>query len=123
MKLNMAVIGPSKGTKPERTVKMALVRNRIKHKEQVPFGPHGRWKADFAVGDIMVDVHGTHWHSSASKMNDMSWFWQNKIRTNRNRDRRKRDYCRKSGIRYIVLWERDVRRLSDSSIISKIVGP
>lgn len=109
----MARIGPSKGTKPEMKFKMILVRNKILHSLQVRWGPSSRWTADFRIGDVLVDVHGFHWHHPRSKMAKMSAFWKEKLKSNIRRDRRKRRYADQQGITYVVIWS---HRLSAVSV-------
>lgn len=104
----MAQLGPAKHTRPERAFRMALVRARIRHKLHIRWGPHNRWVADFIVRGAIVDVHGSHWHGHRSKMRTMSAYWRAKIAANRARDRRKRRFAKANGLRYIVIWDREV---------------
>lgn len=105
----MARIGPSTGTRAERVLRMMLVRSRARHRTQVKWGPENRWCCDFKVGAVLVDVHGHHWHARTSSMRRMSEFWREKLRKNRERDRKKVRYARENGIAYVVIWEHELR--------------
>lgn len=119
----MAKIGPSKGTKPERILKMMLVRAGAAFACQRRWGPDGRWIADFGILGCLIDVHGWHWHHRRSKMRSMSTYWQEKLRKNRERDRKKVSWAKANGLVYLVLWDYDLtgpQKLSGRTIVEWI---
>lgn len=107
--LNMAVIGPSKNTRPERVVRMWLVRNGIAHVHHYPGLPG---KPDFFLPDhrLAIFVDGRFWHCPNSKARKISKFWKDKIETNVRRDMRNRKRLQRLKIRYIRIWDSELKR-------------
>lgn len=105
--IGMAQIGPSKNTRPERRVRMWLVRNGIKHKLHPPIPGIPRRSADFRVGDALLFVHGRFWHDPGAGTRTMSTFWREKILRNAQRDRETRDHLDSTGVRHMTIWEDD----------------
>lgn len=121
--LGMAQLGPSKNTRPERSLRMMMVRGGMTFSCQSRWGPAGRWTVDFLILGCLVDVHGLHWHGRPSKMSRMSKFWRDKLEANRARDRKKVKWAKENGLTYLVLWDYEVvgkERLSGQMIIDLI---
>lgn len=121
--IGMAELGPSSGTKAERAFRMIMVRNGIRHRSQVRWGPDGRWRCDFKVLGVLVDVHGSHWHGRRSRMTTLSPYWRSKLEANLARDKLKAKHARQERIPYAVFrdWEilsKDRReRLCDDQVV------
>lgn len=110
-KPDMAVIGPSKNTRPERVVRMWLVRNGYSHAVQKRIGPY---TVDLIVhlesSMVVIEVHGRFWHCiRSSKMREMPKYWRDKLRMNVLRDRRRRGLLRKNGYLVITVWDNEIR--------------
>lgn len=104
-RINMAVIGPSKNTRPERIVRMALVRLKIRHQLYVSYLP-GRPDLYLTDHNVAVFVNGRFWHCpKKSKAMRLSKFWRDKIRTNARRDKRNRKRLQRMGVRYVTIWD------------------
>jgi DNA mismatch endonuclease (patch repair protein) len=101
--ITMAQLGPSKNTRPERVVRMHLVRLGLRHRRNhrgLPGTP------DFWLyrDRVAVLVYGVFWHHPVnSNMLRMSAFWREKLRRNVNRDRRDRRRLRALGITPVVV--------------------
>lgn len=100
----MAVLGPSKNTRPERVVRMFLVRRGVRH------GLHAALpgRPDIVIESIRlcVFVDGRFWHCpKRSKMRTMRAYWRRKLNANVRRDRRNRRRLRAIGFRTITLWD------------------
>lgn len=104
--IDMAKIGPSKNTRPERIVQMWLVRNGIRHRRHVRGLPGC---PDFVVGDVIIFVDGRFWHCPDSKARLISKFWRDKIEANVKRDRRNRGRLRRMNYRTIRIWDSDLK--------------
>lgn len=104
----------SRGTRPERSLRMALVRRRLEfvmHPQRL-----GR-PADAAVYDgwtiYAVFVHGCFWHRCPAHYREPKSnraFWRAKIRRNCARDRRVVHRLRCLGVRVIEMFECAVPR-------------
>lgn len=104
-RLDMAVIGPSKNTRPERVVRMALVRMGIRHRLHAKDLP-GRPDAYLVDYNIAIFVNGRFWHCQRkSKAMKLSKFWRDKIRTNARRDARNRRRLSRLGVGYLTIWD------------------
>lgn len=102
--IGMAELGPSKHTKPERMVRMWLVRNKVKFELHWPI-PDSRRSVDILVRDICVFVHGRFWHDPSWRADRMSDYWKNKVTANRKRDRDTIRICKALGLRTLVIWD------------------
>ena len=120
-KIDMARIGPSKATRPERVVRMFLVRNRIPHKCNVK-GLPGTPDIVIERSRTAVFVDGRFWHCSNSKARLISDFWKNKIDANVRRDRRKRRELRSIGYSILRIWDSDLRRRGWQARLLRSVG-
>ena len=120
---NMAAI-KGKDTKPEMIVR------RMLHGLGYRYGLHGRalpGRPDlvFSARKKVVFVHGCFWH-----MHDCRWgavipktrteFWQNKRRSNVERDVRTRDLLREAGWRFLIVWECELK--SPQRALKKLVA-
>lgn len=102
--VDMARLGPSKNTRPERIVRMSLVRWGIRHElhKRLPGTP------DIFVPalSLCIFVDGRFWHCKrTSKMRLMDGFWREKLLRNVRRDRRSRRLLRGLGYRTFTIWD------------------
>lgn len=121
MKIDMAVIGPSKNTRPERLVRMFLVSLKVRHEL------HARWlpgSPDLFLHDhdLAVFVDGRFWHCPDSKARKISKFWRDKIDANVRRDRRSRRRLRAMGIRTVRVWDSDLKRPGWQARLRRLLG-
>lgn len=110
-RIDMARIGPGKNTRPERVVRMFLVRSGVRHTcndRSLPGSP------DLVVTSrrTAIFVDGRFWHCPNSKAIRISDMWRDKIKANVRRDKRQRRRLRSMGWRVIRIWDSDLR--SDS---------
>lgn len=106
----------SSDTKPERQVRAALRRMKIRYRTQrkeLPGTP------DFFLIDkqVALFVHGCFWHRHrrckfAYTPKSRVDFWQAKFKANQNRDRAVRRQLRKLGVPVVVVWECQTKSLS-----------
>lgn len=103
--IGMAQLGPSKNTKPERIVRMEMVRLGLRFEchPRVPGCP--RRSADFRCGDTFVFVHGRFWHDPRSRSTSISSYWRKKVASNHRRDRSTQRILRRAGLKSIVIWD------------------
>lgn len=102
--VDMAKLGPSKNTRCERVVRMALVRWGIRHElhKRLPGTP------DLFVpgASLCIFVDGRFWHCRrTSRMRRMRSFWRRKLEANVRRDRRSRRLLRLLGYRTMTIWD------------------
>ena len=100
-------------TKPELAVRSMLHRMGYRfrlHRRDLPGTPDIVLPRRSAV----IFVHGCFWHGHACKRMKMPKsrvdYWEEKIETNRRRDRRKRRQLRALGWDVIVVWECELKR-------------
>lgn len=105
--IDMARIGPSKNTRPERLVRMWLVRRRMSHRLHVPIHGLPRRSADLRVGEVLVFVHGRFWHDRTGPTRTMSAFWRDKVRRNAERDAETLAHLDRIVQQYLVIWDDD----------------
>lgn len=110
----------SKGTSPERKCEAVLRSLRISFQRDVAKLP-GR--PDFLMkrSRLALFVHGCFWHGhrgckQANLPSSNVRYWNEKIGSNRRRDRRVREALRKSGWRTAVIWE---CKLRDTGLIAR----
>lgn len=99
----------SKGTAPERRVRKALRKLKLRYRSNVRGLPG---TPDFALPDlqVMIFVHGCFWHRHpgcryAFKPATRRAFWEAKFQANTTRDARVAARARRSGWHVWVLWE------------------
>jgi DNA mismatch endonuclease (patch repair protein) len=122
VKIDMARIGPSKQTKPERTVRMHLVSLGLRHScndRSLPGSP------DLVVAHLRlaIFVDGRFWHCErTSKMRGMSAYWRAKLEANARRDRRQRRRLRAMGWLVLRVWDDAVKRGAHRAAIARAVA-
>lgn len=102
----------SKDTKPEMRIRKALYsrgyRYRL-HSSKIPGKPDIIMRKCNAV----IFIHGCFWHGHNCKLfrlpKTRTAFWENKINTNRKRDRQVISMLQKDGWRIAVIWECSMR--------------
>jgi DNA mismatch endonuclease (patch repair protein) len=104
------------GTQPEVLLRRTLWRMGARYRKNVK-GICGKPDLVFPRARIVVFCdgdfwHGRKWESLRQKLERRAnaAYWVQKIRANRERDRRTRSLLRRAGWRVITLWESDVRR-------------
>lgn len=102
----------SKDTKPEMKIRKALYsrgyRYRL-HSSKIQGKPDIIMRKYNAV----IFIHGCFWHGHNCKLfrlpKTRTAFWENKINTNRERDRKVVSILQKDGWRIAVIWECSMR--------------
>lgn len=120
--IDMAKIGPSKNTRPERIVYMWMVRQGIRHTRNdrsLPGSP------DVVIHSLKVAVFvdGRFWHCPRSKARRISRFWRDKIDRNVARDKRNRRMLRRLGYNIVRIWDSDLKSSSWQSRLSRRLTP
>jgi len=114
-----------KNTKPEMIIRKALFKRGFRyriHYKELP----GKPDIVFPKYRAVVFVHGCFWHGHDCHL--FKWpksradFWKKKIETNRERDIRNREACKKKGWRVLVIWECALRNQSESQVQSLIAS-
>jgi DNA mismatch endonuclease (patch repair protein) len=105
----MALVRATRNKSTEMHVAAHLVRNGIRGWQRNPPGIVGRPDFYFPQQRIVVFVDGCFWHGCPTcKRNtprSRREFWQNKIATNRRRDRKVQRLLRAEGYRVVRIWE------------------
>lgn len=120
--LNMSRIR-GKDTKPEMLIRRGLhargLRYRL-HDRSLP----GRPDLVFPKHHTAVFIHGCFWHAHGCVLSKLPAtrqdFWQTKLATNVERDRKAIESLRVQGWRVLVIWEcalRGPRRLADVGVL------
>lgn len=100
----------SKDTGPEKTVRSYLHRAGLRfrlHNSALPGSPD----IVFSSRRSVIFVHGCFWHScpyckkGATRPSSNKKFWQDKLETNRIRDKKNLRLLKASGWKVLVLWE------------------
>lgn len=104
-RLDMAVIGPSKNTRPERVFRAMLISRRLKFRCHPPIPGMPRRSADFLVNGVYVFIHGRFWHDSSHATRRMSRLWRDKVSKNERRDYETREHLRIHGHTSTVIWD------------------
>lgn len=117
----MSRIG-TKGTDLEALVGSELRRRGLRFRKNVKTLP-GKPDIVFAAAKVAVFIDGDFWHGYRLPIweNKLTKFWREKIRKNRERDRRNFAELRKMGWRVIRLWQHSIKD-DLSSCIQKIVS-
>lgn len=121
--ITMAQLGPQKNSRPERIVRMWLVRNGIKHalhRRDLPGRP------DVFVEDrnLAILVEGEFWHHpKRSGMLRLGKKWRDKLSANVRRDRRNRRKLEELGIRYVRVWCSETRTGVYSAKLERALSP
>lgn len=113
----MAAVG-SKNTKPEVALRRSLHRLGYRfrlHRKDLP----GRPDLVFPSRRKIIFVHGCFWHRHsncryASTPKSNVEFWENKFRTNVDRDRRAIERLRELGWDVLVVWECEIKKLNEN---------
>jgi len=110
-KINMAVIGPSKGTKAELAVRKWLREENLDVVENDATLP-GKPDAAIPSLQLAVFVDGRFWHDpefvAGRKINTDKQFWVDKATANAERDRQANAELAKAGWRVVRVWSEDV---------------
>lgn len=108
-------------TRPEILVRRALHRNglrfRLNRKDLAG-------KPDIVLPKLktVIFVHGCFWHNhegcpEARIPRSNSEFWQEKFRSNKERDKRVQRELTASGWRVVVIWECEIKKLNPDDIL------
>ncbi|MEC9492170.1 very short patch repair endonuclease [Flexistipes sp.] len=110
----------SKNTEPELLARKALwkmgYRYRLHYKE-LPGNPD----IVLTKQKTAIFVHGCFWHRhegciNASRPKSNSEYWENKIKSNLDRDKRNQSLLREMGWRVLVVWECQLKKDIDFNI-------
>jgi DNA mismatch endonuclease, patch repair protein len=115
-------------TKPELIVRKFLFSKGLRfrlHQKKLPGNPDIVLKKYNTV----IFIHGCFWHghtSSKCKIKRMPKsnisFWENKILTNQNRDKKNHRILKRDGWRIITIWECDLRSKNKDLVLEKLVN-
>lgn len=114
---------PGSNTSPELFLRKALFSKGIRgwrlHAKDLP----GRPDIVFRKLRIAIFVDGAFWHGHPYKFSPgrLSPDWEEKILSNRRRDRRVNAALKKQGWRVVRLWDLDLRRRPEKQI-SRVVA-
>lgn len=116
----------AKDTAPEMAVRRFLhshgFRYRL-HEKNLPGTP------DIVLPKYRtaIFVHGCFWHQHsrckyAARPNSNRLFWENKLGTNRDRDKRDKRHLRKLGWKVLTIWECQLSETKLSALTERIVS-
>jgi len=118
----------SKNTRPEIMLRKALwaegIRGYRLHWKNIP----GRPDICFPGRKIAIFINGCYWHRchycKPSIPKTHKRFWKNKFKTNKERDKRKREALIRSGWKVLTFWECQIKKNLDKCVerAQKIVG-
>lgn len=103
---------PSKGTKPEVLMRLALVRGRLRGWRMHKIGLPGKPDFIFEKKKLAIFIDGCFWHGCRDcyrgpKSNKR--YWVSKLRLNKARDKRNSKLLLSRGWRILRLWEHQAR--------------
>lgn len=111
-------------TKPEIAVRKILwnkgLRYRL-HDKDIP----GKPDIVFRKMKKVIFINGCFWHKHGCKY--FKWpktridFWKDKINKNTERDHRNYERLDSLGIRYLVLWECEIRKMSEEELLKSVL--
>jgi DNA mismatch endonuclease (patch repair protein) len=113
---------PGSNTSPELFVRKALFSKGIRgwrlHARDLP----GRPDIVFRKLRIAIFVDGAFWHGHPYKFKPgrLSPDWEEKILSNRRRDRRVNAALKKQGWKVLRLWDLDLRRRPEAQILKVV---
>jgi DNA mismatch endonuclease (patch repair protein) len=112
----------TKGTDLEKLVGSELRRRGLRFRKNVRTLP-GKPDIIFVDAKVAVFIDGDFWHGYRFPTweKTLTKFWRNKIRKNRERDRRNFAELRRKGWRVIRLWQHNIKS-DPASCIRKIVS-
>ena len=109
----------SKDTKPEIYLRTLLYHRgfRYRKNDRTIYGAPDIWLPKYRAA---IFVHGCFWHrhegcTMAYTPKTRTDFWQKKFDANVRRDQEVRAHLTQLGIRCIVVWECDIRRMQKDS--------
>jgi DNA mismatch endonuclease Vsr len=118
---NMSLIR-SKNTKPEIFIRRILFRQGLRYRIHTSLP--GRPDIVFPSKRIAVFVHGCYWHGHGCEVDHISKsnteFWQNKIKNNKERDKRSANLLKELRWQVFTIWECDVRK-NNLEVLSRII--
>ena len=115
-----------KDTRPEMTLRRALHAAGFRYRLHVPSLP-GRPDLVLPKYSAVCMVHGCYWHRHpncpyATTPATRPDFWQEKFRSNVERDKRQLRQLRDRGWRVAVIWECALRRNRADTTVARLVG-
>lgn len=110
-----------KDTKPELKVRRFLFSKGFRYRKNQK-GLPGRPDLVLKKHNSVVFVNGCFWHGHAGCKKFVlpktrTDFWKEKIEKNRKRDRKNVSILRKSGWRVHVIWECDLHKKTESTLL------
>ena len=114
-----------KDTRPEMTLRRALHAAGFRYRLHVPSLP-GRPDLVLPKYSAVCMVHGCYWHRHpncpyATTPATRPGFWQEKFRSNVERDQRQHRQLQDRGWRVAVLWECALRRKTADAAVARLV--
>ena len=110
----------SRNTGPERALRRALRRSRIRYRA---YRRVGGVTVDLVLPDLraVVLVHGCFWHGCKKHYvppSNNSTFWAQKLQENRRRDSRQIRQVRGAGWRTVTVWEHSLETPGDADLVA-----
>lgn len=122
---NMAHI-PSKGTKPEETVRKYLFAHGFRYRKNVMDLP-GKPDVVLPKYRTVIFINGCFWHAHSG----CRWyvppktnveFWQKKLAYNTNRDAKNYEKLESLGWKVIIVWECEIRHGDQQARLEKLIA-
>lgn len=112
----------SKWTSPEKWMHNYLKGNKIKH----IMHPKVKGSPDILIPEkrLAIFIHGCFWHGckkhSKIPQNNKE-FWENKIKKNKERDKKNLKELKKQGLKTLTIWECEIPRHHPHESLKKII--
>ena len=116
----------SKDTVPELYVRSLLHGQGYRYRLHVSSLP-GKPDLVFPSRKKILFVHGCFWHQHRCKLGNRMpksrlEFWQPKLEANHKRDARLRRLLRQAGWKVLVIWECEIKKLSEAKLLDRLRG-
>jgi DNA mismatch endonuclease (patch repair protein) len=113
-------------TKPEISVRSFLFKQGFRFRKNV-YNLPGKPDIVLAKYETVIFIHGCFWHGHSCKRATLPTsnvvFWQTKILTNMERDKRVRNELKKSGWKILIVWGCELKnRKKFDSTMKKLIG-
>jgi len=105
----------SRDTKPERMIMFELKRKKIYFSRYVN-NIFGKPDIVFRKKKLIVFVDSDFWHANPKRFSMPKTnvdYWREKIKRNKNRDKKVNSLLKKEGWKVIRLWEEDIKKNTD----------
>lgn len=93
------------GSDIEQEVEDILKMLKVDYKKQVVLGTAFKFRADFVVGDVVIEVNGDYWHGNPEIYAEPTPMQQTAL----EKDELKKEYFRTLGYYVYEIWESELR--------------